>query len=279
MAAPESHRNWLQGDASLDVRALPYVDREDEVVDIAVEGVVVLTQTCDILNAENGLEVPAMIQVAGLVLVSEIFVEEVRRYRMPRYMHVPAVAHLNLVADLNLCATFDRAVLERWTRLPALTDTEGRRRTGFVLGRHRSRNAFPDRWSPAFGKVKDWIRSKGGKSSDEGAFVNAIEEMRIAAEDVDAPAEAIVYIIVSKATPQAIRSKWTTEMLPKLRAKVDRSWGCEVTFVIQTLAEMTAEDHVNSSLMDFDALTRAANDDKMETRPVSAPNLNKDMIC
>jgi hypothetical protein len=271
MSSPPSIlEDWSQGDASLDVRALPYVNLADEAEDVAVEGVVVLTQTCDICNAADGAEIPALIQVAGLIEVDDRFLEEVRRYRMPRYLYVPAVAERKLVADLNLCTSFDRAVLARWTRLPAPTSLEDRGKTAFVLGRHRSRHAFPDSWSPAFGKMRDWIRGRGGKTSDEGAFVNAIAEIRILADNVENPATATVIVLIPKATPQRTRAKWAVDMLPKLKEKVDKGWGCEVTFILQTLSEMTAEDYVGSHLMDFDALTRAANDDTAKA-PAAVP--------
>ncbi len=262
----QTYQNWSQGDVSVGVTALPYVARNEEVIDIGVSGIVILTQTCDILNLRDGPEVPALVQVAGLVKVDADFVEDVRRYRMPRYMYVPAVADDNLVADLNICATYDRAILADWSRLAAPADDEAQRRVEFALSRHRSRHAFPDRWAPAFDKMKNWLRGKGGKGSEEGIFVNAIQEMRIVAEHAETPASATVILIICKTTPQDLISKWQTKMVPVLKGKIDKSWKCDVSFLIQSLADMTAEDYVGSHLLDFDALTKAANDDSLESQ-------------
>lgn len=258
----EYYVNWGQGDVSLDVVALPHVNADNDIVDLRVSGVVVISQTCDIVNGVAREGSPALIQVAGLVEQDPRFVEEVRKFRRPRYIYVPAVADRNLVGDLELAATYDRAILERWTRVPASADVEARARCSFALGRHRSRHAFPDSWAPAFSKLRDWVKGRVGKTSDEGVFIDAVEEFRVIGDDSDKPTSLEVLCIIAPSATPAQRNTWVKTMLPKMEGKFDKKWCSSVTFRLATTRELSAEEYLTSKPLDFEAMSRAANDDE-----------------
>lgn len=255
------YSNWGQGDVSLDVGALPHVNANDEIVDVEVLGVILISQTCDIVNdvAEPGA--PAFVQVAGLVEQDPKFVEEVRKFRRPNYLYVPALAEKNIVADLGLVATFDRMALEKWTRIPAPDDTVSKGHCSFALGRQRSRHAFPDQWAKAFGKLRDWLKSKAGKQSDEGRFVDAIEEVRVIADDVDFPKSVDVICMVPASLTEAQRHTWAKSMCPTMMKKFDPEWCSDIVVRLATTREMTAEEYLSGRPLDFEAMSRAANDD------------------
>jgi hypothetical protein len=257
----ENFAEWGQGDASLDVDALPHVNAENEIIDLRVAGVVITSQTCDIVNGSSLPGSPALIQVAGLVEQNARFVEEVRKFRRPRYLYVPALSHRNLVADLELTATYDRAVLSKWTRVPAPQDRESRSHCSFALGRQRARHAFPDLWATAFDKLRDWIKARAGKDSDEGRFVDAIEELRVVADDVDRPPSIdIICIMPVTATPSQ-RAAWAATMIPLMTGKLDKAWCPNVVVRLATTRELTAEEYLSARPLDFEAMSRAANDD------------------
>lgn len=252
---------WGQGDVSLDVNALPHVNADNEIVDIEVAGIVIISQTCDIVNGISAPGSPALIQVAGLVKQDPRFLEEVKKFRRPRYIHIPAVSDQNLVGDLELVATYDRAVLERWERLPAPADVQSRSHCSFALGRHRSRHAFPDSWAPAFGKLRDWIKARAGKGSDEGLFVSALEEIRVIGDDAEQPASIDVICIMPATATPAERVAWLATMCPAIHKRIPPSFCPDVTVRLATTRELSAEEYLASRPLDFDAMSRAANDD------------------
>ena len=91
------------------VASMPMVDVMD------VPGVVVETQTCDIVRPS---QVRPAIQIAPLVAVDDDLLTEVRRRRRPAFAYIPGAAHENLVADLDRSMTVDKAIVAKWSRTP-----------------------------------------------------------------------------------------------------------------------------------------------------------------
>ena len=250
------HTIWEQGDACLSVDELPVIVSDEGDADfIAVSGVVVLTQTCDMIR--DSADRPHF-HVAALVPATSDEIEQIRRFARPQYVYVPQCAEMGLVGDLDLITSYSKSVLTGWTRLPAPAVADARRDFGYATGRHRSRVAFPDRWAAELDKLRNWLRSKSQKSSPEGIFAAAIEQMRIVANDVDCPDEAEILCLIPPGVTQTVRSEWAKVMIPKLQSKIDDNWGCKVVFRIATTNEITAAEYLNSLRLDFDALSRAA---------------------
>ncbi len=159
-------RNWRQGDVSLD-SGLEFIHLADPtcphtatsveavatahggatqaaeniVVAEEVKGVVVLTQTCDIVRP---WEDRPFVEVAPLVGLDDETVEQVRRLKRPAFAYVPGMAEKGLVADLDRVMTVEKAIVASWTRVSGWrTDTESRMFSR-ALARQRSRFAFPD---------------------------------------------------------------------------------------------------------------------------------------
>ena len=75
-----------------------------------VPGVVLVTQTCDIVR--SCAERP-YVEVSPLIEVPRAFLDDVRRLRRPAFAHVPAVETRGLVADLDRTMTVEK----RWLLL------------------------------------------------------------------------------------------------------------------------------------------------------------------
>ena len=250
------HTVWQQGDACLSVEALPVMVSDDGDAEfIDVSGVVVLTQTCDLIR--DSADRPHF-HVAALVPANSDEIEQIRQFGRPRFVYVPQCASMGLVGDLDLVTSYTKSVLTGWTRLPAPAEADARRDFGYATGRHRSRVAFPDRWAAELDKLRSWLRSKSQKSSPEGIFASAIEQMRIVANDTDCPDEAEILCLIPASIAPVLRSEWAKVMIPKLENKIDPSWGCKVVFRLATTSEITAAEYLNRLRLDFDALSRAA---------------------
>lgn len=84
-----------------------------------VEGLVVITQSCDIVRPYNERR---FIEASPLVEVPELQIREIERGRRPAYAFVPAVRECLLVADLDRVMTVEKAVvagyyLDKWKEL------------------------------------------------------------------------------------------------------------------------------------------------------------------
>jgi hypothetical protein len=142
----------------------------------AVPGVVVLSQTCDIVR--SCCERP-FVEVAPLLEVDEARLRETKRALVVNRAYVPGMAARRLVADLDRVMTVEKAVLARWPRtLGCSTDAEARAFSE-ALGRKRARPAFPDDFVAALARLQRRIRDKHGRKSSEGQLLEALREIRI----------------------------------------------------------------------------------------------------
>lgn len=84
------------------------------ILDKAIEGVVILTQTCDLIRSCSDRP---YVEVTPLVKVPQQFVEEVRLGKRSGFAYVPCMEKSSLVADLDRIMTVEKAVLGRWSRI------------------------------------------------------------------------------------------------------------------------------------------------------------------
>ena len=115
--------SWRQGDVALDAgwfvhiadgaAALTAEGGEGlNVIQTTAEGVVVLTQSCDILK--KCCKQP-FIEVAPLVEVEDRTLHEIERGYRPNYALVPALQSRRLVADLDRVMTVEKSIVANWT--------------------------------------------------------------------------------------------------------------------------------------------------------------------
>ena len=148
------------------------------VVSAEVLGLVVVTQTCDLIRS---CQDRPFVEVCPLVELPDNQVGLVRLGRVPRFVALPALENEKLAADLDRVMTIEKGLLASMI---------GQRRSGVAcevdaqiltetLGRKRTRAALPDDFTAAVGRMRSRILDKHGRESPEGEFLRAVREIRV----------------------------------------------------------------------------------------------------
>lgn len=177
-------REYRQGDVLTLNRAvhldLPTADGKSVRADVSAEGdgVVLLTQTCDIVKPSASRP---YVQVAPLVREpDERKAEAWREGASPRYVWLPRIG-LDAFVDLDHITTVTKGLLVTHGRQPGVDGDEEERTLRFRLGRKLSRPALPDDLAPAMGKLRERIEKKWDKAeSAEGRLLQAVRQVRVA---------------------------------------------------------------------------------------------------
>lgn len=205
---------WRQGDATLDVgtflvhladKRTPLtdeardavmrgeVDPDKDVFEVfsAVKGLVVVSQSCDIVREcakSECVEVSALIRVED-----DAAFEAVRKKRRLRYAYVPGLASRKLVADLEKIMTVEKAVVAGWSRIQGCSTDRERSTFAAALARKRGRFAFPDEFNRGLSKFRDRLKRAEGKKTAEGDLLAALDEIRVQASPEWSAAKVIVF--------------------------------------------------------------------------------------
>lgn len=219
--------------------------------DDEVEGLVMLSQTCDIVRS---YQQRPFLEVAPLVPVNATMLEETRRLKRSRYAYVPAMAGRLLVVDLDRTMTIEKALARRWTRIEGCRTDAERRDFALALSRKRSRFAFPDDFQEVTIGFLGHLAEKASKQTDEGAHIRALSEIRVrAAPSWDAREVYLNFWFIKEADPQDTKTvdwpSWMDEWM-KLIAKQGR-FRVEPPTAIP-LEGLTARDYCDSDRLDLD---------------------------
>ena len=195
-------RHWRQGDVSLDAGleflhladlSRPHSPASVEVVGVSggetrmagiatvaeeVEGVVVLTQTCDIVRSCQNRP---FVEIAPLVRLDNATVEQVRRLKRPAFAYVSSMAAEGLVADLDRVMTVEKAVVANWRRTSGWDTDAENRAFARAIARKRSRFAFPDDFVLAADRFRRRMMEKHNRRTVEGSHLRALREIRVRA--------------------------------------------------------------------------------------------------
>lgn len=225
-----------------------------EIVESAVAGVAVISQTCDLVR--SALERP-FVEVAPLVPMEPAKIEEVRKLRRPRYAYLPGVADRGLVADLDRVMTVEKAVVMTWEHSDGCTSEVARRALAEALARKHLRPAFPDDFVAFMEPLRTRLVKRSGKQSDEGQVVDALNEIRVAA-DPDWDAERVEvrlwFVRPEDAELGGLStdwSRWVDVWLDLLPASGRFRAGAQAI----PLSRMTALDYCRSDRLDLDHLS------------------------
>jgi len=270
-------RSWRQGDVALGPD-LPFVhvadlarpltavalDRRIEAVDkgeepgldavvSGVEGVVVTTQTCDVVRSARDRP---YVEVAPLVAVDAQRLGMVRKGLLPAYAYIPGVAEHGLAADLDRTATVEKAVVASWHRVPGWrTDQEARLITQ-ALVRKRGRPAFPDEFVVCAEPLRRRILKKHGNRSVEGRFLEALSEIRVqASPDWATPPIDLRFWFIKADDPVGVGTSWADQADAWVKLVERRFPFRDMDFVVCRLEDMTAADYVGSDRLDLDHLS------------------------
>jgi hypothetical protein len=219
-----------------------------------VAGLVMLTQTCDIVR--DCRERP-FVEVALLIRVTAETLADIRRLRRPAFAYVPGTAANRLVADLDRIMTVEKALVSDWTRVSGWKTDEELRNFTQALSRKSARFAFPDDFILAVRRLQDRILSKHDKKSDEGAHLRALSEIRVrAAPSWDSQLVQLSWWFIKDADPGEVGKVdwpgWVDKWI-KLFAQTERFNVVPPT--VCRLEDMTARDYVESDRLDLDRLS------------------------
>ncbi|MGO6693437.1 hypothetical protein ACCS54_13975 [Rhizobium johnstonii] len=176
-------RTWRQGDYTLDTREFPIMFLNEEgVFDVGwedVEGWVVLTQTCDIVNFVKGRD---HVAVAPIVVAHPSLVASVENGTTPAAAKLENNSDDNHVVDLTKLATVQKKSLVPMTRVVGFNSDETRSAFAQTLERRYVRFAFPDALSdgPVLA-IRNQSKGKHGKDSASGRVYRSLRCIRVVA--------------------------------------------------------------------------------------------------
>lgn len=141
---------------------------------IQVDQIVVLTQTCDLVQNRGATAI-----VAPLCHLPTNKVGNARRGTMPRYVHVPN-QNSDTFVDLDYMATIPKGDLQSVQPVRPLRTHDERRRFAQEVGRRLSRFPFPDEVVPWFQPLQRVAQDKAPKAmSPEGRAFDLVNEFRV----------------------------------------------------------------------------------------------------
>lgn len=258
-------REWRQGDFAWDRSGFLVATQiasdgpAPALVKDSVVGLVVVSQTCDIVNFGPGKQ---WVVACPLVEVDEQSLPHIQAGRTPAFALVDG-APTCTVADLGRMMSLQKKALAGMERQPGCLSDHGRRRFACALERKFGRFAFPDDFSRKVLKpLRDRIREKHGKSASEvGRVYRSIDHVRVTASpswlDHDKISVGFRFVVA----PEETREAELSDIDEIVRAEMKRvRWPDKYRpqdppYFISTMDDMTARDWVESIALDFNFLS------------------------
>jgi hypothetical protein len=257
---------WRQGDCVVEPRWFAYraaslsgddlganPPSDGELHEKEVPGLVMLTQTCDVVRA---FEERPYVEVCPLVQVDQAIFDDIKAARRPAFAFVPALEQQRLVADLDRTMTVEKAILARWTRTPGWgTDSEARAFSE-ALARKRVRFAFPDDFNRFAQRLQNRIKEKNWKTSSEGAALRQLREIRVTASPSwDAEKVEVMFWFVRTDKAGTHLHDWGSFLRAWLKLLPATGRFGSVNGQVATLDDLTARDYLASDRLDLDNLS------------------------
>jgi hypothetical protein len=260
---------WRQGDLALDARwfvhaadptkpltaaAVLAPDTELQAVMTEVEGLVIVTQTCDIVRHCVDRK---FIELSPLVETDAQRLREIERLWRPGYAYIPATAPRRLVADLDRVMTVEKSVLASMTRTPGWSSDGEGRAFARALARKRVRYAFPDDFTEFVQKLAKRISEKHEKNSPEGRALRSLREIRVtAAPSWNAEAVELMFWFLRAELETTFEGHdWSAPLEKWLQLVLKSGRYVRVEGQVTTLDLMTASDYLESDQLDLDHLS------------------------
>lgn len=214
-------------------------------------GFMVVTQTCDLVR---DCSKRPFVEISPLVKIDcDSDFANIKRGRVLRYVFIPGLEDQRLVADLDRTMTAEKTVLGDLTRTQGFTTDNDCRRLALSLARKRSRFAFPNDFVEFVRPLTSRLRSKHDKKSDEGSALQALREIRVRAQDWDAPKVELMFWFIREdegTDPSKFLDSWL-KLIPA------RDRFSEVDGIVITLDDMTGRDYVESDSLDLENLSQS----------------------
>lgn len=161
--------DWLDINCDLPILTAP---GQPERVQAATNGVVVITQCCDLAQNHTGI-----VHIAPVITLDGNDKANALRGSTSRYAHLAADHFVDLAVIVSITRT---ASDEAPIRLQ-MTDTERQAFAGRI-SRRFARYAYPDVISHALGPLKKAVRSKATKNSAIAGVLKLVETLRLECE-------------------------------------------------------------------------------------------------
>jgi hypothetical protein len=261
-------QEWQQGDAALDEGWVFHVaDPKAALTDAAadgaeagplavpseVEGLVVVSQTCDVVR--TCVRRP-FVDVSPLCRPPSAMLNEIRRGQSTRFACLPGLPDETLAVDLERTMTVEKAILAGWKRTRGCPTDEAARAFARSLARKRARFAFPDQFNKFVKPMQDRLASKHGKNSPEGRALQALREIRVQASPSWSTSASIFFWFIRNDDQTEFDGKGWDHWLDSWLGLLDSSSAYGVPEgLVTTLQGMTAADYVASDPLDLDHLS------------------------
>lgn len=262
---------WRQGDVALDEHwfihagdpaaplteastAAAPVDETIQALTSEVEGLVVLTQTCDVVR--DCISRP-YIEVAPLMRVAANDLLAIERGRRPALAALPTLATRNLVVDLDRVMTVEKSIVAKWTRTPGYTSVADGRAFAQALARKRVRFAFPDDFTAFARKLQGRLGDKHEKNTDEGRGLRALSEIRVQASPSweASSVELFFWFVRNDSNTDFEGRRWADLLKEWLKLVPVSGRFTPVDGQVVTLDDMTGAEYVGSDPLDLDHLS------------------------
>jgi hypothetical protein len=255
-------REWRQGDYTLDISQILLVTgfEDGDLVPKGGEaiGLVVISQTCDIVNWSEGKE---WVTVAPLTEVNDAKLLGASRGTSPAWATLENPPAENVVADLNQMMTMHKSVLAGLARKRGFNTDIGGIRFAETLARKHGRFAFPDAFAQfVLAPLRTRIQKAHGKNSDQGKAYPSISHVRVAASPSWASAEIAIgfrFVLEPQETREVARNV-ISRVLSEHLSKIEWPNGYkpeDPVFTLQTAEEMSVREWLDSQPLDWDYIS------------------------
>lgn len=263
-------QDWCQGDCVVGAQQFVYafdpkfriteasekVDEEDPAPYVGedVEGLVILTQTCDIVRP---VRARPFIEVAPLIKKDSSDLSQIAKGMRPQFAVVPGVFDKGLVADLDRTMTLEKPILDSWAKVNGCRDDDEKRRFANALSRKRARAAFPNDFVDLIRPLQEKCKKKHGVDSPLGRTLEAMTEIRVqpypnwAGEQ---PKQVKFLFLLPPKFDSAKRSEADKE-IKALIDLIPASKKYQIDYAIGFHSEVSAAEYIASDLLDLDYLS------------------------
>lgn len=255
---------WRQGDYTISSGDFPVAFlNENEIMEAGwdtVQGIVVVSQTCDIVNV---VDLDDVVVVAPIAEVSESLLEAIKFGTTT----VGAVIENSIlptdVADLRYLATLRKTSLVKMERRAGFNSEETRDVFVNALERRYGRFAFPDALSdgPVI-TIRNRAKSLRKKDSPKAKVYKSLRSIRLVAEpDFDTPGAKIQFLLVLNDPPHVFAEP--TDIIAELKTQEDAerfNWPPayekqDPLFRVATMDSLSAREWDNSRHVDLDFIS------------------------
>lgn len=256
---------WCQGDYALNVGGHLYAhvpappsefQYDAEELTDGIVGLIVVSQTCDIINPGGG----HCVTVCPLIKHNEGEAKSVQKGYRPSLVALEHPPAPNVFADLSRVMAVSKELLCRWERRIGFSDPRQQRRFAAALERKFGRFAFPDDIDRALKSFKERVWQRHDKAeSKAGRVYRSFREIRLrSAPSWNAKHKEIALLFIQhdearrEATGAEIQEE-LKETLEKINLPEGYKWS-NPKYEMATAQDFRASDLYESQPLDFEYL-------------------------